>query len=191
MVGRLFSGDSSVHRSRHSVRFGARRRQRVVARSLLIPLGFSEDRASCSDARASGSLSKHASTASGRCCSTTRSRSRRTSAGELGVSLGAGVAARASAQGCSTNVIRPRPRVTDLPSVAPDRPGQVRLFSPPSELPLLRFDQPMLSHRRLIARISAPVVVRKILAHLGHPTKPPRPAPRLDSGRSREQLEFA
>jgi hypothetical protein len=41
--------------------------------------------------------------------------------------------------------------------------------------------------RRLIAQLTDPVVVRKILAHLGHPTEPPRPAPT----RSREQLDFA
>jgi len=43
------------------------------------------------------------------------------------------------------------------------------------------------SPRRLIAQLTDPVVVRKILAHLGHPTEPPRPAP----ARSREQLDFA
>jgi hypothetical protein len=41
--------------------------------------------------------------------------------------------------------------------------------------------------RRLIAQLTDPVVVRKILAHLGLPTEPPRPAP----ARSREQLDFA
>jgi hypothetical protein len=41
--------------------------------------------------------------------------------------------------------------------------------------------------RRLIAHITDPVVVRKILAHLGLPTEPPRPAP----ARSRELLDFA
>jgi len=41
--------------------------------------------------------------------------------------------------------------------------------------------------RRLIAQPTDPVVVRKILAHLGHPTEPPRPAP----ARSHEQLDFA
>ena len=41
--------------------------------------------------------------------------------------------------------------------------------------------------RRLIAQLTDPVVVRKILAHLGHPTEPPRPAP----ARSREQFDFA
>ena len=41
--------------------------------------------------------------------------------------------------------------------------------------------------RRLIAQLTDPIVVRKILGHLGHPTEPPRPAP----ARSREQLDFA
>jgi len=41
--------------------------------------------------------------------------------------------------------------------------------------------------RRLIALLTAPPVVRKILAHLGHPTEPPRPAP----ARSPELLDFA
>jgi len=41
--------------------------------------------------------------------------------------------------------------------------------------------------RRLIAQLTDPIVVRKILAHLGHPTEPPRPAP----ARSREQFNFA
>ncbi len=41
--------------------------------------------------------------------------------------------------------------------------------------------------RRLIAQLTDPVVVRKILAHLGHPTEPPRPAP----ARSPELLDFA
>jgi hypothetical protein len=41
--------------------------------------------------------------------------------------------------------------------------------------------------RRLIAQLPDPIVVRKILAHLGHPTEPPRPAP----ARLREQLDFA
>ena len=41
--------------------------------------------------------------------------------------------------------------------------------------------------RRLIALLTDPIVVRRILAHLGHPTEPPRPA----SARSRELLDFA
>jgi hypothetical protein len=40
---------------------------------------------------------------------------------------------------------------------------------------------------RLIAQLTDPVVVRKILAHLGLPTEPPRPAP----ARSRELFDFA
>jgi len=42
--------------------------------------------------------------------------------------------------------------------------------------------------RRLIAQFTDPIVVRKILAHLGLPTEPPpRPAP----ARARGQLDFA
>ncbi len=41
--------------------------------------------------------------------------------------------------------------------------------------------------RRLIARLTDPIVVRKILTHLGHPTEPPRSAP----ARSPEQFDFA
>ena len=41
--------------------------------------------------------------------------------------------------------------------------------------------------RRLIAQLTDPIVVRKILAHLGLPTEPPRPAP----ARPREQFDFA
>lgn len=41
--------------------------------------------------------------------------------------------------------------------------------------------------RRLIAQLTDPVVVRKILTHLEHESEPPRPEP----ARSREQLEFA
>ena len=41
--------------------------------------------------------------------------------------------------------------------------------------------------RRLIARLTDPTVVRKILTHLGHPTEPPRSAP----ARSPEQFDFA
>jgi hypothetical protein len=41
--------------------------------------------------------------------------------------------------------------------------------------------------RRLIAFLTDPPVVRKILAHLGHPTEPPAPAP----ARSTAELEFA
>jgi len=42
-----------------------------------------------------------------------------------------------------------------------------------------------------MAQLTDPAVVRKILAHLGLPTEPPRPAPSLVSGRSREQFDFA
>ena len=41
--------------------------------------------------------------------------------------------------------------------------------------------------RRLIARLTAPTVVRAILTRLGHPTEPPRSAP----ARSPEQFDFA
>ena len=41
--------------------------------------------------------------------------------------------------------------------------------------------------RRLIAQLTDPVVVHKVLPYIGHPTGPPRPAP----ARSREQLDFA
>jgi hypothetical protein len=41
--------------------------------------------------------------------------------------------------------------------------------------------------RRLIAQLTDPIVVRKILGHLGLPTEPPRSAP----ARSPEQFEFA
>ncbi len=41
--------------------------------------------------------------------------------------------------------------------------------------------------RRLIAQLTDPLVARRILAHLGHPTEPPRPAP----ARSLELLDFA
>jgi hypothetical protein len=41
--------------------------------------------------------------------------------------------------------------------------------------------------RRLIAFLTDPQVVRKILAHIGHPTEPPAPAP----ARSTAELEFA
>ncbi len=41
--------------------------------------------------------------------------------------------------------------------------------------------------RRLIARLTEPAVVRKIVAHPGHPTEPPRAA----LTRSPELLDFA
>ena len=41
--------------------------------------------------------------------------------------------------------------------------------------------------RRLIAQLTDPIAVRKILGHLDHPTEPPRPAP----ARPREQFDFA
>lgn len=41
--------------------------------------------------------------------------------------------------------------------------------------------------RRLIARLTGPIVVRKFLAHLAHPTEPPQPAP----ARSPDLLDFA
>jgi hypothetical protein len=41
--------------------------------------------------------------------------------------------------------------------------------------------------RRLIAQLTDPIAVRKILGHLDHPTEPPRPAP----ARSPEQFDFA
>ncbi len=41
--------------------------------------------------------------------------------------------------------------------------------------------------RRFIAQLADPTVVRKLLAHIGHPTEPPRPAP----ARSPELLDFA
>jgi hypothetical protein len=39
----------------------------------------------------------------------------------------------------------------------------------------------------LIAQLTDPIAVRKILGHLDHPTEPPRPAP----ARPREQFDFA
>ena len=42
-------------------------------------------------------------------------------------------------------------------------------------------------HRRLIAQLTDPIVVRRILGHLGLPTEPPRSAP----ARSPEQFDFA
>ena len=41
--------------------------------------------------------------------------------------------------------------------------------------------------RSIIAQLTDPIVVRKILTHLGHPTEPPRSAP----ARSRDQVDFA
>jgi len=41
--------------------------------------------------------------------------------------------------------------------------------------------------RRLITQLTDPIVVRKVLAHLGHPTEPPTPR----AARSRELLDFA
>jgi hypothetical protein len=41
--------------------------------------------------------------------------------------------------------------------------------------------------RRLIAQLTDPIVVRRILGHLGLPTEPPRSAP----ARSPEQFDFA
>jgi hypothetical protein len=42
-------------------------------------------------------------------------------------------------------------------------------------------------HRRLIAQLTDPIVVRRILGHLGLPTEPPGSAP----ARSPEQFDFA